>query len=242
MVLLTQAWKDQSDIVSCGWVMECQNDSSEKERIILDSGYYSRLRIQKEILPILINSGKSPRRGLSPNRVTKLFCRELLLTNLDFYNEGVSLGEDLLTVFVNILSAKSITVMDDFFPYHYRRNDQSITKKYNPMQYEKIRQLYKNMMLVDSANGSKFTVQISNDYIAMILQQMEHEVLFSYWDVKHIKERIKGEYFNSIFQYCLLNHDKRKYSNKNKIYLNILHCKLYKLFIVLCKTKRTRIK
>ena len=75
-------------------------------------------------------------RGLSPNRVTKLFKRDIILSNLDLCDERVSLGEDLVTTLSCICDADRISIINDFFPYHYKIRSTSIMGTFNPKFFE----------------------------------------------------------------------------------------------------------
>ena len=236
-VLVQRASEDQSDIIVCHYVREFADGGVEKEKILLQPGTYDSKKIKEQIFPILVCSGTVPERGLSPNRVTKMFKADLLRKNISLYNFGITIGEDLLTTFVNVISANRISIIGDFYPYHYRINNQSMTAKYSQSKYEKIRQLHHDMVKIDHEYGNVFSEQLANDYIYLILQQMECEILFSKYDVKRIVEDMRTEYTSGEFQNAILICSKEKLSFKNRFYLYLLKYHLERIFIMIRKLK-----
>lgn len=236
-ILVQHAIQNQSDMTLCHYTREFENGKSELENVLIEPGVYDLKKIEQYIFPILICSGTIPERGLSPNRVTKLFKRELLMKNITYYDFEVTIGEDLLATFANIISSNRISIIADFYPYHYRINSQSMTSKYSQSKYDKIRQLHYNMVNIDDMVGNIFMDQIANDYIYLILQQIECEALFSGYDVKQIITDMRKEYLRSEFQHAISKCSYRKLSLKNKVYLFLLKYRMEIIIIFIRKIK-----
>ena len=65
--------ESNADIVLCGLIKEFSNNKTEDEVQMLKRDFYSSEQVVREILPIALCSGVKPNRGISPNRVTKLY-------------------------------------------------------------------------------------------------------------------------------------------------------------------------
>lgn len=133
----------KTDIVVFGY----RNVSSEDDRGVLNSitvpeGFYDKSQIDSSIIPGLINRGSfEGRSNIYLSRVNKFIRRELLLSNEQYYDTEMSFGEDNLWTVPNVLSAESLYVMADYYPYRYRCNPTSITHSYNPDLWKKFQKL-----------------------------------------------------------------------------------------------------
>lgn len=73
--------------------------------------------------------------GPSICRWDKLYRKSILLNNIDFFNEKVSLAEDFNANIPVILDANKIVLLPNFTPYHYRYNPKSIVNTINPKAF-----------------------------------------------------------------------------------------------------------
>ena len=238
--LLSIAEENDSDIVACGLIKEYESGKHEKEKILIAQGEYGSVRLKEQVWPRLICSGTVPERGLSPNRVTKLFRKKLLMENMALCDTDVSIGEDLVTTFAAVTKAKKIIVLTDFFPYHYRINDESMIRKYTDQKYDSIRILSNAMERINAENQSLFTAQLANDYISLILQQMEEEILASGYSKKIIAFDLQREYLRPEFQQSLKLCDYKKLRSKYKAYLFLLKYHMGWVMIAARKLKGSR--
>ena len=140
------ACKYNSDIVVCGLVFDYEDTSIPKRNEIseFEKEYYSRKELE-ELFPVLINDGRFFGRKLQPARVTKLYRKELVDANMPLCKEEVSVGEDMQLTLPALMDAKSMSVVKDFYPYHYWFNQKSMTGKYDPKYLDKIKIMAKRM-------------------------------------------------------------------------------------------------
>jgi glycosyltransferase involved in cell wall biosynthesis len=219
--LVKNALSNDADIVVCQLIREFEEVSNPKkiEQLRLQPGVYNSARINNEILTGIINDGNFLGRKLSPNRVTKLFKRELLENNLIYCDDNISLGEDLVTCFSCVCDAKKIVILSDFSPYHYRINNLSITGKYDERRIEKVNKLNHQLQKIAKIKGLNIPNQIANDYISLALLCIEIEILFAPFPkniiIDHIKEISKLDSFTK----SLKNGNFEKFSFKYKLYL-----------------------
>lgn len=218
MTLYQTAVKSSADIVLCGWIREGKN-KREKEPMYIESGKYDRDSLEKNIFPKMLSFGKMLERYISPNRVTKLFKRELLEKNFKYFDEKVSIGEDLITSFSCILDAKSIYMLAEYFPYHYRLNESSIMEKADFQFYRKsLLMIQQFRRIVKEKNRKGFDVQLNNDLLSL-----------AYWGTERLvksdatkKEKIK--YIQSMlndhdFRVALQNQTLSKHNKKCAVYI-----------------------
>lgn len=218
MTLYQTAVKSSADIVLCGWIREGKN-KREKEPMYIESGKYDRDSLEKNIFPKMLSFGKMLERYISPNRVTKLFKRELLEKNFKYFDEKVSIGEDLITSFSCILDAKSIYMLAEYFPYHYRLNESSIMEKADFQFYRKsLLMIQQFRRIVKEKNRTGFDVQLNNDLLSL-----------AYWGTERLvksdatkKEKIK--YIQSMlndhdFRVALQNQTLSKHNKKCAVYI-----------------------
>ena len=218
MTLYQTAVKSSADIVLCGWIREGKN-KREKEPMYIESGKYDRDSLEKNIFPKMLSFGKMLERYISPNRVTKLFKRELLEKNFKYFDEKVSIGEDLITSFSCILDAKSIYMLAEYFPYHYRLNESSIMEKADFQFCRKsLLMIQQFRRIVKEKNRTGFDVQLNNDLLSL-----------AYWGTERLvksdatkKEKIK--YIQSMlndhdFRVALQNQTLSKHNKKCAVYI-----------------------
>lgn len=218
MTLYQTAVKSSADIVLCGWIREGKN-KREKEPMYIESGKYDRDSLEKNIFPKMLSFGKMLERYISPNRVTKLFKRELLEKNFKYFDEKISIGEDLITSFSCILDAKSIYMLAEYFPYHYRLNESSIMEKADFQFYRKsLLMIQQFRRIVKEKNRTGFDVQLNNDLLSL-----------AYWGTERLvksdatkKEKIK--YIQSMlndhdFRVALQNQTLSKHNKKCAVYI-----------------------
>lgn len=224
------------DLVCTGLQRNYENGEISYERILVEKEFYSKEEIENEIFPNLIISEKYHNRLISPNKVTKLFKRDILLTILDKCYDNVSIGEDLVTTFNYLQLCNSILFVKNMNPYHYRINQNSMIKTFNINKYEKIKNLKKCLMENNDGCKFDFSKQIQADFIDLFLRNIEDHILFS--KSKHLKREIKEQYFDKDIQNTLKYIDKKLLSKKDKLYLFLLKNKMYNLLIFLRKLKK----
>lgn len=168
--------ENDADIALCGWIREGK-DIHENERMFIEGGKYSREDLEKNIFPHMISFGKMLDRYISPNRVTKLFKKELLENNFKYFDDGISIGEDMVSSFSCILDAEAIYVIEDFFPYHYRLNEESIMEKADFDFYKKSLAMNNQMRkIIQEKQLQGFEIQLNNDLLSLAFWGMERMI------------------------------------------------------------------
>lgn len=168
--------ENQADIALCGWIRE-GTDIHEKERMFITGGKYSREDLEKDVFPRMISFGKMLDRYIAPNKVTKLFKKELLENNFKYFDDDISIGEDMVSSFSCIFDAKTIYVLEDFFPYHYRLNEESMMEKADFSFYQKSLAMNNQMRkIIQQKQLPGFEIQLNNDLLSLAFWGMERMV------------------------------------------------------------------
>lgn len=235
--LMDVAAKADADIVACNFIREEASGSrmkGAKERQILQAGEYNQDRIKHEILVGLINNKMG--RVMSPNRVTKLFKRQLLDNNICFCDNEISYGEDLVVTFSCVCDAKRIIIMNDFYPYHYRINQLSITNQYDSKRINQINRLQYQITRIAEVKGCEITEQLANNYISLVLESMESEILFTSYSKTIVLKHIHNICTTDLFNQAFLNANTKRLPLKLKIWLFLIMCRKYRLIYFLRMT------
>lgn len=237
--LLQEAEKTDSDIIACGWISDYEDGRDNiKERVEFAGRTFDAEGIRREVYPAWISGRNYKWVGITPNRWTKLFKRELLLENISFCDDRVSIGEDLLAIFCTVPNAGRITVMKDFFPYHYRIHGGSMIHKYSDLTYQKIDILHECLMKVNETLEYDFSVQINTYYIKLVLAQLDNEMLFSERKPVQLKKRMKELYQGQRFQDAAGNSELNKLPLKYRIYMRCIQFHLYTVLLLIRRAKK----
>ncbi len=180
--MLALAKREQADMTVCGLVYDFEDPKIPKREEISNfrKEVYSRREIEN-LFPFLINDGYFFGRTLQPARVTKLFRAELLRANEKYCDDQVALGEDMQITFPALLDARKLCVVQNFYPYHYWINKQSITGKYDGAYMDKVRLLAERLLFISrEKNVYDFEPQIRNDFLSMTVLAVKNEIYRNY--------------------------------------------------------------
>ena len=111
---------------------------------------------------------------------------------------------------------------------------------YSELKYEKLNNLRTAMNRASSLHNYDFSEQLAGDYIALVLSQMEQEILFSGKSRNELKKNLKARSQNQLFSDALLKVNYAKFNKKFRSYLFLLKYKLYGLFITIRRLKKVK--
>ena len=202
--------REQSDIVSCGLI--------KGEYLKNQSKYTSGCHRVEELFPSLINDGTFMGRGLIPSRVVKIFKREIVETSLMYCEDSVSLGEDLVMTFASVLGAKKISIIGDYFPYHYRINQNSITHTFKPIMLDNAILFNDALKSINhSLSSYDFSRQIDADLICNAINIFEI-ACNSNADVRSLCSFVRSGRENEIIQEAMKNVEFSRWRARYKTY------------------------
>lgn len=144
-----------------------------------DSGFYDRKKIESDILPSLINVGNLGKRScIYLSRINKVIKKELFIKNKKYYRSDISYGEDNMWTIPNVLTASSMYVFSDYYPYCYRNNPGSITHSYNTNLWHKFQILDKQILFITNSLGfSQMEKQVKRDIVFHAVMTINNEML-----------------------------------------------------------------
>lgn len=178
--LVKETSDNEKEMVCSNYMIEKANQSI-KIKQSMKPGVYDRKAIEDELFPCLL--GKEERR-IHGSRCMKLISRELICDNLKFAELNVSMGEDLYLIFLAVLDAKRIVVVEEGYYYHYRFVESSLVHKYKPHMHEEVGRLYDNLQRVIE------TKVINEKQKEMFLEELKKEFIFLFFFV--LKNELRG--------------------------------------------------
>ena len=177
---------NEKEMICSNYVIEKANQSI-KIKQSMKPGIYDRKAIEEQLFPNLL--GKEERR-IHGSRCMKLISKKLIADNLKYARLKVSMGEDLFLIFMAVLDAKRIVVVEEGYYYHYRFLESSLVHKYKPHMYDEIGSLYDKLQKVieEKANGE--------EQRKVFLQGLKKEYIFLFFFV--LKNELRGPGKNCI--------------------------------------------
>lgn len=221
------------DIIAYGMVMEYSQGDTEKQDILLDSGYYSEMDIRGKLYCKLLSNGTMQSELILPSRCNKVFKKELLEKIMDDVPCEISFGEDDITTFAALLNCNSIYSLKGYYPYHYVRNNQSMTGHYNDNVFSNINSLYKALETVEQRYHYQYHLQVLSSVFSTNLVYMKkefHRNPNGYFIIRHKISKVCKE---EIFTAGVKQRIYKKYSFASKLFLLLLKNKLFLLLFIL---------
>lgn len=164
-ILYNEYLQTMADIVCCSFFHSFKDKEIPDDHNV-KPGYYDKKKMESNIFPVLINDGVPLSRGVRICRWAKLIKKELLIRNLFWTDNQITIGEDLNIMFPVIMEASSIDILPKQYLYHYRANDASIMKRVSPDMFSKVELLYKKELEIATYYREiyDFTHQIEMDF------------------------------------------------------------------------------
>ena len=188
-----------SDIILYGMVIEYNNGEKKEHTNRLEPGYYDHERIACEVLPKLYSNGAMQSDLIIKSRCGKMIKKTLLQQIIPDLDEGVSIGEDDIATFDAVLHADSIYCMDNYFPYHYVRNNESMIGGYDPKIFCKLELCYKNKYAIADKYNYTYVSQIDADYMSHYILYVKKEICKNPGSVVLVCRRLKDFRNSEIF-------------------------------------------
>lgn len=219
-----------ADIAMAGLVFDYEDPGypPRRETDRLEQTVYDR-RALTALFPVLLNDGSFIGRTIQPSRVTKLFKKSLVERNLELWDEGVTVGEDLQMVFASVLDADKICTVPDYYPYHYWYNMSSMTGQYDPGYLEKIKRLRSRMEAISDAKGVyDFRPQIRNDFLSLAIMAVKNEIWRNHRDsFRQVLDNVRRMCRDESVREALLNHTMDRIGWSVKLYVFMMKHRWY---------------
>lgn len=178
-VLYRTAVKEKADIVMSQSYDVNENNVSIRKTLI-PPGNYDRHLIEEEIFPVMVNAGGFLSRGIQATRWGKLFKKDLVRNNIDYYSEQLYYGEDFIMVFSNMLDCTKFCIVNEKdvdCSYLYTNNPNSIVNSYKRRFHEQNKILHEALLECSKKkNVFDFKDQILADYISCIVYSYTNQM------------------------------------------------------------------
>lgn len=184
--MLEKAEKYNVDAVICSIVYETEN-GPVKHRNTVASGLYNKEKLKKDFYPKMLFDFDVCLPGVNPSLCNKVFKKEILDNVMRGVNNTISYGEDALCTYPTLMDSDSIFVMEDAF-YHYRKNDDSVTHRYDATLLTKFLLLAEEMETFFTHRGFDCREQLEGYVARYSLECIRSELLFA---PKSLSERLK---------------------------------------------------
>lgn len=143
----------------------------------IDTGFYQKDKLHKEIYPKLICNGPFFRWGITPSLCTKVFKRGLFQASELELDDSINIGEDAAWVFA-ILSKVDSLYISDITPYHYRQRQCSVMSM--SMEIEQYKKLYRFLFkYYDQQSCKNILMNQLYKYIAFVLLLKRCDIFFA---------------------------------------------------------------
>ncbi|WP_099469144.1 glycosyltransferase family 2 protein [Konateibacter massiliensis] len=230
--LYERAKESDADLTICGLVYEFEDGTAETktESSKLAGKVYERADIEKEIYPTLLSDGSFFGRTIQPARVTKLYRRQIVLDNMKYCSDTVSIGEDLQLTFPVLCDAKRVCMIEDYFPYHYWINEKSMTGRHDEHYVVKIAETMNQLLNISiQKNVYDFFTQITNDFLCLTILGIKSEIMKNYKSgFRTVIKNLKKIFNMPEVREAIRTYDMPRLSLAEKIYIKLIKFKLYR--------------
>ncbi len=228
--LMSSSMKNnEPDIVVSGIIYDYGSHSSKESLNCIDAGLYKFGSLQTEVIPRMLIYSGFVRYGIIPGVVTKIFKRSVLEKSLPNVDNSITIGEDVAITAYSVMYADSVAIIDSA-SYHYIQYDDSMIRKFNPGQLEKINSLYSCLSKIENTDYQR---QVSLYMCFLIFIAVADCIKKSGYDSRKMKAAI-NDILNSELAITVLNEaDVSGLSLKDKVKILLLKYKLIGLLQLL---------
>ncbi len=230
--MLNKMEEHNVEAVICSIVYETEN-GTVKHKNTVRSGLYNKEDMTKEFYPKILFDFDVCLPGVNPSLCNKIFKKECLENVIFKVNHTISYGEDALCTYPTLMDTETLFVMEESF-YHYRKNDDSVTHRYDSTLLKKFLALAEEMEEFFVNRKVDYIDQL-NGYVARYsLECIRSELLFSPEGLckrlKKTREYVENERVSRAFAQSLGKIKEKKTVMKMKL---VIKRRLFLLFLLL---------
>lgn len=201
------------------------------------SGYYDRAGIMRDIIPNCVNGlpgGSVYRNGI----VYKVVRREILLSNMDYYTESVSMGEDLLLSTACMGDSNSIYI-SNYKAYYYRQFNNQMTKVYKKALFINEDILIRKLLEVSAHKSMNIDNQLYRHALDIAKSTIFNEIKHKKGG-KSIRAAYKQIYSTELYKLMNKNMDTSSWSCNEKLFSKLIKMRANCIITVLGKLQFIR--
>lgn len=219
------------DMIAYGMTIEYDNGDKINNDILLKEGYYNKEKIVSDVLPILLSNGDIQTDLLLSSRCNKVINRELLEKVMDDVPNNVSMGEDDIMCFAVALNMRSIFSINNYYPYHYIRNTESMIGAYDEKTFEKIDLIYHVLKFLSKKYCYLYPKQVEMRILSLLFIYIKKEICKNPGSAVEIYKKLKKVRASETFIACYDKNAVDKYSLPNKLFAFWFY---NRFFLLLC--------
>ena len=186
-------------------------------------GLYDKEKLEKEIYPYLLYSGKFHERAIPVSRWGKLYRKEFLEKNISYCDSCTTYSEDLNITFPVILDVEKIFFLSpNEGKYQYRLNPKSMVHAYDKNMLNSIFHVYPSLIKICKDKGHREIIpQVHADFLAASVQYYKNE-LQNPKGFRVAKKNIEKDTRNKMLISAIANIDWRGYRKLNVIIIRVM--------------------
>lgn len=142
-------------------------DRAEPSEQCFEESFYDRVRLEKEIFPVMLFDGRFYSFGVNPNCWSKLVRRDILEKNLMPVDERIRMGEDAAFIYPCLLDSQSAVCIKNP-TYHYRITGQSMSTAYDEKLKDIVLLPYKRLKEKNAASDFDISSQLDYYLVYMV--------------------------------------------------------------------------
>ena len=186
-------------------------------------GLFNKEDIRKNIFPYLVN-GISDYDYFRNGIVYKIVKKELFENNLKYYDESISMGEDLVISTACICDAKTIYISNEKL-YFYRQFENQMTKKYKTNLFINEDKLIRQILFMIAEKKIDLKNQFYRHALCMAKSTIYNEVKFKQ-NNEILNLALKQIYDTQLFQLMKIEMVTKNWTRNEKIFSFLLKHKM----------------
>lgn len=230
--MMERILETNSDVVMCDIIFE--DVGFEMQPNYIEEGFLDKKALCELVYPRMLFDYESCSPCVNPSMCNKIFRRSIMQDVIKGVNEAVPFGEDALCTFPALFKSEKAYVIRKCF-YHYRRNGNSVSNRYNESILERFLLLETELRKQFKAYGFEGESQL-HGYVARLSVEFIRSELLLHTDVtlrtriNIIKEYMKIESVQKGFEYSVSKVYDSKVRMKMKLILKGKFLRLYLLY------------
>ncbi|WP_368275822.1 glycosyltransferase family 2 protein, partial [Coprobacillus cateniformis] len=210
--LYNEIIKYDADVVIDGYIQS--NNNKEQIKEFDEFKMFTNNRSNHLILNDYMTSYLNKENNLSMSRWNKLYRRDIIISNLQYLDQSISLGEDVNMNFAVLADCDKIVFIPHSAHYHYVYNPVSIFNKYDLNTVLNINRL--NCALLKIANVKNIDTNLVSIFIGNMIYEEINKIFINSNSFYYFKTTL-----TSMFAKCECINDLNRYSQKRNIFIKL---------------------
>lgn len=237
-----RAVQEQADVVVFGLTYMDEN-GTPYNTFVPGVGYktYRGAQVQEEFLPEFVgpdlkNNGK---RQLYMSACLMLYSMKMIHeSGWRFVSEREIISEDVYSLLALCVHLRTVTVLPEPF-YYYRTNFNSLSRKYVPNRYARIRHFYMESIALCKSLGYSTEVlhRLTQPYLSFTVAAMKQAAVADSLTRRERKQEVQTIVEDELLQQTLAQVQGDKWNTGSRILFRFMGCKQHAIIFLLLEAK-----